>query len=195
LLCALKNWSSVRYGFRVILRMQESPRCLIPRFDGAILRRNGWKHYGTSSSQERHDHSRRRSSNTAIASFALVAEPGDGHQSQDRGEAAQARDGQGHEDRADGAPIHRADRDREGDERRVPKAHAVAAGRLSLCSSTFDPAPDPLSPAPLPSTPWHLEPAGCRGRQNGVRPNVRELDTVVRPHREVSELRPQPCLD
>jgi hypothetical protein len=43
------------------------------------LRRNGRKHYGTSSSRERHDHARRQSSNTAIASFARAAEPGVGH--------------------------------------------------------------------------------------------------------------------
>ena len=37
------------------------------------FRRNGRKHYGTSSSRERHDHARRQSSNTAIASFARAA--------------------------------------------------------------------------------------------------------------------------
>ena len=33
-------------------------------------------HYGTGSSRERHDHARRQSSNTAIASFARAAEQG-----------------------------------------------------------------------------------------------------------------------
>lgn len=40
------------------------------------LRQNGRKPYGTGTSRERHDHARRQSSNTAIASFALGAEPG-----------------------------------------------------------------------------------------------------------------------
>ena len=68
---------------------------------GSFLR-NGRKHYGTSSSRERHDHARRQSSNTAIASFAHAAEPGTRHQPEDGGEVAQARDGRGYEDRADG---------------------------------------------------------------------------------------------
>ena len=34
--------------------------------------RNGREHYGTSSSRERHDHARRQSSNTAIASSSLA---------------------------------------------------------------------------------------------------------------------------
>jgi len=50
------------------------------------FRWNGRKPYGTSSSWERHDHARRQSSNTAIASFALGAEPGAGDQSKDSGE-------------------------------------------------------------------------------------------------------------
>jgi hypothetical protein len=40
------------------------------------FRWNGRKPHGTSSSRERHDHARRPSSNTAIASFARDAEPG-----------------------------------------------------------------------------------------------------------------------
>jgi hypothetical protein len=39
------------------------------------FRWNGRKHYGTGTSRERHDHARRQSSNTAIASFALGTEP------------------------------------------------------------------------------------------------------------------------
>lgn len=42
------------------------------------FRWNGRKHYGTGTSRERHDHARRPSSNTAIASFARDAEPGTG---------------------------------------------------------------------------------------------------------------------
>lgn len=39
---------------------------------------NGRKQYGTSSSRQRHDHAPCQSSNTAIVTFALVAEPGAG---------------------------------------------------------------------------------------------------------------------
>ena len=39
---------------------------------------NGRKHYGTSSSRQRHDHACRQSSNTAIASFDRGVEPGVG---------------------------------------------------------------------------------------------------------------------
>jgi hypothetical protein len=47
---------------------------------------NGRKRYGTGTSRERHDHARRQSSNTAIASFALDAEPGARDQRKDGGE-------------------------------------------------------------------------------------------------------------
>jgi len=90
-------------------------------------------HYGTSSSRERHDNARRQSSNTAIASFARAAEPGTGHQPQDGCEVAQACDGRGYENRADGAALNGADGSREGDGRCVPAPHAAAAGRLPLC--------------------------------------------------------------
>jgi len=40
-------------------------------------------HYGTSSSQERHDHVRHQSCNTAIAGFARAVERGVGHQPED----------------------------------------------------------------------------------------------------------------
>ena len=63
------------------------------------FRRDGRKHYGTGTSWERHDHARRPSSNTAIASFARDAEPGTGHQPQGGGEVAEASDGRGSEDR------------------------------------------------------------------------------------------------
>lgn len=47
------------------------------------FRWNGRKPYGTGSSRERHDHARRASSNTAIASFARDVEPRAGDQPQD----------------------------------------------------------------------------------------------------------------
>jgi len=43
---------------------------------------------GQGTSRERHDHARRPSSNTAIASFALDAEPGAWDQPEDGGEVA-----------------------------------------------------------------------------------------------------------
>jgi hypothetical protein len=42
------------------------------------FRRNGGRDFRTGSSWQRHDHARRQGSNTAIASFALAAEPGAG---------------------------------------------------------------------------------------------------------------------
>ncbi|PYF06288.1 hypothetical protein C8J30_1302 [Rhodobacter viridis] len=128
------------------------------------FRKNGRKHFGTSSSWQRHDrasaappvqarwrgHAVRAAIMRAcppsvqglarmIASFARAAEPGARHQSEDGGEVAQARDGRGHEDRADGTAVHRADRGRRGDGCHIPAAHIAATGRLA--------------------------PAGCRRRQ------------------------------
>ena len=51
-------------------------------------------------------------------------------QPQDGGKVAQARDGRGHEDRADGTAVDGADRGRGGDDRRVPAPYASTAGRL-----------------------------------------------------------------
>src|SRR5690606_8402178 len=115
--------------------------------------------FGTSSSWQRHDHARRQSSNTAIASFARAAEPGAGYQPQDRREVAQARDGRGYEDRTDGTALDGSVRDRGGDDRGIPPAHTPAAGRLPLCPAADGPAPDTLSAAPVPAAPWHLAPA------------------------------------
>ncbi len=71
--------------------------------------------YGTSSSRKRHDHARRPSGNTAIASFARATEQGVGYQPQDRCEVAQACDGRGYEDGAVRAAVHRPHRSRRGD--------------------------------------------------------------------------------
>lgn len=79
-------------------------------------------------SRERHDHVRRQSSNTAIASFARAAEPGARDQSEDGGEVAQAGDGRGYEDRANGTAVHRAGRSRGSDDRGISSPHAF--GRL-----------------------------------------------------------------
>lgn len=135
-------------------------RCLVPRFDGAILSKEWtealWDKFvteATRSSQQGATGSsplaraRRQSSSTAIASFARAAEPGTGHQPQDGGKVAQARDGRGYEDRADGTKLDGFDWVRGGDGCRVPAPHAPAAGRLCLCPAVVDPAPDTVSAA------------------------------------------------
>jgi hypothetical protein len=79
---------------------------LMPWFDGAILSKGV---EGNTIGQVRHDYARRQSGNTAIASFSLAAVPRTVHQTEDDGEVAQARDGRGHERRADGTVLHVAD--------------------------------------------------------------------------------------
>ena len=59
--------------------------------------RNGSKHYGTSSSRERHDHVRLQTRNKAIASFARKVEPIAGDEPDDGREVAQTRDSRGHD--------------------------------------------------------------------------------------------------
>jgi hypothetical protein len=81
---------------------------LILRFDGAILSQEweeaAWDKFVTYEPDQifirgmkilaiGHNHARRQSSNTAIASFARGTGPGTGDQSQDCSEVAQARDG------------------------------------------------------------------------------------------------------
>lgn len=61
------------------------------------------------SSRERRDHAHRQSCNTAIASFARAAEPGTGHQPQDRREMASAGDGRGPQDGAQRNSVDRVD--------------------------------------------------------------------------------------
>ncbi len=112
-----------------------------------------------------------------IASFARAAEPRARHQPQDRREVAQARDGRGHEDRAEGTAVNGADRGGRIGGGGVPSPYAVAAGRLSLCTAALNPALDAFSAAPVSAAmshdappvqaPWrmHLAPAGCGGRQ------------------------------
>jgi transposase InsO family protein len=73
------------------------------------------KPFGTSSSWERHDHARRPSSSTAIASFTRDAEPGTGDQPQDGGEVAKAGNGRRSEDWAEGPSLYDPDRSRGGD--------------------------------------------------------------------------------
>ena len=100
-----------------------------------------------------------------IASFARAVEPGTRHQSEDGGEVAEAGDGRGHEDRAVGTAVHRADGARGGDGRCLPAAHAPAVGRLPLCSKALDPARDAVGFAQVPAAARHLAPARCRRRQ------------------------------
>ena len=100
-----------------------------------------------------------------IAIFALGAEPGAWDQPEDGGEVAQAGDGRGSKDRAEGPSLHDFDRSRGGSGRRVPASHVATAGRLPLRIAAVDPASDTVSAAPLPATPWHLPSAGHRRRK------------------------------
>ena len=71
----------------------------------------------------------------------------------------------GPEDRSEGAALDGPDRGGRGDDRRVPASHAAAAGRLPLRAAADDPAPDAVSPSPLPAAAWHLPLAGRRRGQ------------------------------
>ena len=84
---------------------------------------------------------------------ARGAEQGVRDQPQDGREVAQAGDGRGPEDWAEGTALIRADRGRRGDGGGVPAAHALASGRLPLCPAADHPAPDALVAAPLSSAP------------------------------------------
>ena len=55
----------------MVARFHERRRCLIPGFDSEILSLE----WNEAPCRKRHDHARRLSSNTAIASFAHDAEP------------------------------------------------------------------------------------------------------------------------
>ena len=114
------------------------------------FRWNGRKPYVTGSSWVRHDHARRQSSNTAIASFALDAEPGAWDQPKDGGEMAEAGDGRGSEDRAEGPSFNDLVRSGGGDGSGVPAPHIAASRRLPLRLAAVDPAVDALSSASLP---------------------------------------------
>ena len=129
------------------------------------FRWNGRKPYGTGSSRERHDHARRPSSNTAIASFALDAEQGPGDQPQDGGEVAQAPDFGGFKDGADDAALHGPDRSRRGSGRRIPAIDSAAARRLPLRVAALDPSPNTVGAASVPPAAPHLSPARHGGRQ------------------------------
>src|SRR5690606_11045764 len=117
---------------------------------------NGRMPYGTSSSWKRHDHARCPSSNTAIAGFARAAEPGVGHQPQDRCEVAQARERRRLEDRADRASFDGSVRGRRGGDRGVQTAYTSALGRLPLRPAAFDTPPHAICAASVPATAWHL---------------------------------------
>ena len=62
------------------------------------------------------------------------------------------------------------------------QAYAAAAGRLPLCASADDPAPDAFIPASLPATAWHL-PVARRRRRQAAEEEVQELPDRLLPHR------------
>ncbi len=101
-----------------------------------------------------------------IASFARAAEPRAGGQPQDRCEVAQARDGQGYEDRAVGATIHRADRGGRSNGRGIPALYAAAIGRLPLRLAAVDPAPDTICAASLSAAMSHCGAIGSSPMAN-----------------------------
>ncbi|MFT7106905.1 MAG: hypothetical protein ACJAVT_001427 [Yoonia sp.] len=115
---------------------------MIPWFDGAIVSQEWkealWDKFVTAAprtadrqwfaQQTLGGDARRQSCNTAIANFDLAAEQGVGHQSQDCLEVAQACDGGGFEDRAEGAALNSSHRSGGGNDRRIPAAHAPATG-------------------------------------------------------------------
>ena len=81
-------------------------------------------------------------------------------QPEDGGEMAEAGDGRGFEDRAEGPSLHDLDPSRGGSGRRIPASHITAARRLPLCVAAVDAASDTLSAAPLPAASWHIPSAG-----------------------------------
>jgi len=66
--------------------------------------------------------------------------------------------------------------------RRLSRAHPVAARRLPLCAAGYDPAPDPLVVASLPTTPRHLPPARA-GRHANRQEEVQDLPNRLFSHR------------
>ena len=97
------------------------------------------------------------------ASFARAVEPGTQHQVEDGGEVAEKGDGRGLEDGAVRTAIYGPDRGERNDDRGIPAPYTAAAGRLPLRLAAFGAAPDPLCPASVLATAWHLAPAGCGG--------------------------------
>ena len=77
----------------LLIRIKTKSSCLIHGLVMRSFRQNGRKPCGAGTSWVRHDHARRQSSNTAIASLARDAEPGDGDQSEDGREVVEAGDG------------------------------------------------------------------------------------------------------
>ena len=121
---------------------------------------------------------RRQSCNTAIrwlasvclqtlrsASFARGTEQRTGHQPQDGREVAQACDGRGYEDRAEGAAVDSFERRGRGGGGGVSSSYAFAVGRLSVCLAALDPASYPVCAASVPAAARHFPSSGCRGRQ------------------------------
>ena len=111
------------------------------RFNGAILslewKEAIWDRHVTGAPRPRtrseQQYSDRKCSLTALSrEFGINPKNG--------GEMAEAGDGRGPEDLAEGPSFHDPDRSRRGGGHRIPAAHIAAAGRLPLCATAVDPS-------------------------------------------------------
>ncbi len=130
------------------------PRCLIRRFDGAILSQQWketlWDKFVTGAPRQRSPSELQysdplagrvlRSNVPRSASFARATERGVGHHSQDRREMAQAGDGRGPEDRTERSAFNGSDRGGGSGDRRIPASYAAPAGRRFACLYALQPS-------------------------------------------------------
>jgi len=139
---------------------QACARCLISWFHGAMLSQEWkeafWDPFVTRAprSSERGTfgsspltRARFQNSNTAIASFARAVEPGAGDQPQDGSEMAQAGDGRGQEDRAEGPAVDRLDRSGTGGGGALPGSHRLDRQRHPVRRAA--PQPDTIYSRPM----------------------------------------------
>lgn len=136
--------------------------------------RNGGSHY----LQVRHggDTTKRpvRAAITLIASFVRYAKPGSGHRPQEGGAAS---DGLGSQDRADGTAFDDPERGRGGGHRGIQAAHAAAAGRPALCSSSTH---RPVTP-PTKKLTFRPSPR-CFNRLTSSADSSRAIHGITHPH-------------
>lgn len=90
--------------------------------------------------------------------------------------------GRGFADRPQGAAFDDSLAGGRGGHRCLSALYAAAAGRLPLCLTANDPAPDAILIAAVLATSWHWPAARCRGRQAGEE-EVQELPDRLLPYR------------